>query len=167
MDFSEFQGLSDEARVWIFGFERSLSDAEAKQLEQGLNQFAAGWSSHSVSVRGAFKLALNRFVIVAAESADGISGCSIDSMVRSLKSLQDSMGLGTPKGNLIFFSDENGKVEAVDHLSFYDVVDSGQIEPQTRVFDNLVQNLGQLRAGRFEIPFEKSWHSLTFPLPVS
>ncbi len=167
MDFSEFKGLTDQARVWIFGLERSLTDAETQRLEEGLTQFAATWNSHKVPVRATFKIALNRFVIIAAESTDGVSGCSIDSMVRNLKSLQDSMGLGAPKGNLIFFADAGGNVQSVDHLSFYDIVDSGQIQPQTRVFDTLVQDLGQLRAGRFEPSFEESWHSKTFPLSVS
>ncbi len=167
MNFAEFEGLTDQARVWIFGLERSLNDGETRRLEEGLTQFAASWDSHKVAVKAAFKIVLNRFVIIAAESTDGVSGCSIDSMVRNLKSLQDSMGLGAPRGNLIFFSDEEGKVQSVDHLSFYDTVDSGQIKPRTKVFDTLVQNLGQLRAGRFEPPFEESWHSKTFPLSVS
>ncbi len=167
MDLLEFEGLTDQARVWIFGLERSLSDGETQRLEKGLTQFAATWNSHKVPVKAAFKIALDRFVIVAAESADGVSGCSIDSMVRNLKSVQESIGLGTPRGNLIFFSDEEGQVQSVDHLSFYDTVDSGQIKPQTKVFDTLVQNLGQLRAGRFEPCFEESWHSKTFPLAVS
>ncbi len=167
MNFAEFEGLTDQARVWIFGLERSLNDDETQRLEEGLTQFAANWDSHKVPVKAAFKIALNRFVIIAAESTDGVSGCSIDSMVRNLKRLQDSMGLGAPRGNLIFFSDEEGQVQSVDHLSFYDTVDSGQIEPQTKVFDTLIQNLGQLRAGRFEPPFEESWHSKTFPLAVT
>ena len=167
MNFAEFEGLTDQARVWIFGLKRSLNDGETRRLEEGLTQFAASWDSHKVPVKAAFKIVLNRFVIIAAESTDGVSGCSIDSMVRNLKSLQDSMGLGAPRGNLIFFSDEEGKVQSVDHLSFYDTVDSGRIKPRTKVFDTLVQNLGQLRAGRFEPPFEESWHSKTFPLSVS
>ena len=164
MDFAEFEGLTDQARVWIFGLEHSLDDGEMQRLEAGMKQFSATWNSHKIPVKAAFKVALNRFVIIAAESTDGVSGCSIDSMVRNLKSLQESMGLGTPRGNLIFFSDEEAEVHSVDHLSFYDTVDSGQIKPQTKVFDTLVQNLGQLRAGRFEASFETSWHSKTFPL---
>jgi hypothetical protein len=167
MDFAEFEGLTDQARVWIFGLERPLNDGETQRLEEGLAQFAAGWDSHKVPVKAAFKIALNRFVIIAAESTDGVSGCSIDSMVRNLKTLQDSMGLGAPRGNLIFFADEEGKVQSTDHLSFYDTVDSGRIKPETKVFDTLVQNLGQLRAGGFEPSFETSWHSKTFPLTVS
>ena len=166
MDFAEFEGLPDQARVWMFGLERTLDDAETRKLEEGLNRFAATWASHKVPVKAAFKIALKRFVIVAAESTNGVSGCSIDDMVRNLKSLQDSVGLGAPRGNLIFFTDDHGEVQSVDHLSFYGTVDSGQITPQTRVFDTLVQTLGQLRAGCFELPFEESWHSKTFPLPV-
>ena len=87
MNFTEFEGLSDQARVWIFGLERSLNDGETTRLEEGMTQFAATWNSHKVPVKAAFKIAVNRFVVIAAESSDGVSGCSIDSMVRNLKSL--------------------------------------------------------------------------------
>ena len=167
MNWNNFRRLPDDARVWISGFERPLGPAEQETVRAGMERFAAGWASHQVPVESAFEIVQDRFLVIAACTSGSVSGCSIDSMMRNMRDLYSTVGVAPPAGNLIYFRDETGRIQSIDHLEFRDVADSGRLKPDTRVFDTLIQNLGQLRAGRFELPYQEAWHARAFPLPVT
>ena len=54
----EFDQLPDDARVWIFPAERSLSEAEQGQLLAVVDQCIDQWAAHAVPLTG---LGLIRF----------------------------------------------------------------------------------------------------------
>ena len=167
MNWDTFRRLPDDARVWIRGFDRSLDPAERKTVRAGMERFSAGWASHQVPVESAFEIFHDRFLVVAACTPGSVSGCSIDSMMRNMRDLYADVGVAPPAGNLIYFRDENGRIRSIDHLEFRSVAESGQLKPDTRVFDTLIQDLGQLRSGRFELPYRDAWHARAFPIPAT
>lgn len=167
MNWDTFRRLPDDARVWISGFERPLDPVEKETVRAGMERFSAGWASHQVPVESAFEIVQDRFLVIAACTPGSVSGCSIDSMMRNMRDLYSAVGVAPPAGNLIYFRDENGRIQSIDHLEFRDVAESGRLKPHSRVFDTLIQNLGQLRAGRFELPYQEAWHARAFPLPVT
>ena len=166
MDLSAFQDLPDEARVWVHCFEQELSGEQQQIIQRGLEEFLPQWVSHRTPVKAAFKILSGRFVVTAAYSQEGVSGCSMDSLLRNFKTFKTVYGLDGLKGGLLFYRDKEGKIQAVDQLKFQDLMESGEITSETQVFQTLLSNLGQLRAGEFETPFEKSWLSRTFSLPA-
>ncbi len=166
MDLSEFQDLPDEARVWVHCFEQELSGEQKDIIQRGLEEFLPQWVSHSTPVKAAFKILSGRFVVTAAYSQEGVSGCSIDSLLRNFKTFKTVYGLDGLKGGLLFYRDKEGKIQAVDQLKFQDLMESEEITSETQIFQTLLSNLGQLRAGEFETPFEKSWLSRIFSLPA-
>jgi hypothetical protein len=166
MDLSEFQDLPDEARVWVHCFEQELSGDQQEIIRRELEEFLPQWVSHSTPVKAAFKILSGRFVITAAHSQEGVSGCSIDSLQRHFKTFKTTHGLDGLKGGLLFYRDKEGKIQVVDQLKFQELMESGEITSQTQVFKTVLSNLGQLRSGEFETPFEQSWLSRTFSLPA-
>ena len=166
MVLSEFQDLPDEARVWVHSFEQELSGEQKDIIQRGLEEFLPQWVSHSTPVKAAFKILSGRFVVTAAYSQEGVSGCSIDSLLRNFKTFKTVYGLDGLKGGLLFYRDKEGKIQAVDQLKFQDLMESGEITSETQVFQTLLSNLGQLRTCEFETPFEKSSLSRTFSLPA-
>src|SRR5678816_2823860 len=86
----EYKHLLDEdfdpgSRVWIYQSSRLFTVSEALQIEEMINQFAQNWLSHGIPVKGAAHLFFGQFVVlIADESATGVSGCSTDSSVRSV-----------------------------------------------------------------------------------
>ena len=48
----DFDQLPDEARLWIFTAERSLSDAEQAQLLTEVDRFIGQWGAHDVPLTG-------------------------------------------------------------------------------------------------------------------
>ena len=167
MNWDTFRRLPDDARVWISGFDRPLGPAEQETVRAGMARFSAGWASHQVPVESAFEIVHDRFLVIAACTPGSVSGCSIDSMMRNMRDLYAAVGVVPPAGNLIFFRDESGRIRSIDHMEFRDVAESGRLKPDTPVFDTMIQNLGQVRSGRFELPYGEAWHARVFPLPVA
>ena len=166
MNLSEFQDLPDEARVWVHCFEQELSEQQQEIIQKGLKEFLPQWVSHGTPVKGVFKILSGRFVVTAAYSQEGISGCSMDSLLRNFKTFKTVYGLDGLKGGLLFYRDKDGAIQAVNQLKFQDLMESGEITAETQVFQTLLSSLGQLRSGEFEAPFEESWLSRTFSLPT-
>ena len=167
MDLSAFETLPDEARLWIHGFEHELKEHERAIIGQELGHFLPQWASHGTSVQAAFTVIFSRFGITAAHGEAGISGCSTDSLVRNFKALKTAHGLDGLNGGLVHYRDQEGQIHSVDHSQFREVVNSGLISPDTRVFNTLISKLGQLRSGEFETTFGESWHARTFRLPIN
>jgi hypothetical protein len=158
----EFQGLPDNARLWIYGFERPLDDRTAGIVSEQLGGFIPGWVSHGTPVRGAYAIQQGRFLLLAAACPQGISGCAIDSSIANLKILRDIHGVDGLNRDLVFFRSAEGSIESLDRAAFQQEVDSGRIGPNTPVFDTTIETVGDLRAGRFEKPFGDSWHARAF-----
>lgn len=167
MDLDAFSSLPDEAQLWVYGFAKPLGEAERGLIGGTLDQFLTEWSTHGTPVRGAYSFAGDRFVILAGHLEGGISGCSIDSSVRSFQRLRDAHGLDGLDRSLIHFRDANGDLRSVAFNEFQERVAAGEVGPDTEVFDTTIQTLADLRAGRFQLPFAESWHARSFPLPTA
>src|SRR5438552_13120484 len=84
------QDFAPSSRVWIYQSNRLLSMGEALQVEDLLNSFAAGWQSHGTPVKGYANLLFGQFIVLMAdETASGVSGCSTDSSVRLIKQVEE------------------------------------------------------------------------------
>ncbi len=161
-EWTDFANLPDEARVWVYGFENDLNGDAKNTVSEALSRFLPTWTSHQHLVKAAFAVVFNRFAIVAAYTPHGVSGCSIDSLWRNLRTLEMDHGLNPLDGSLLFFRDGSGQLQAVDRGEFQQLIGAGEIRADTPVFDTLVENVGQLRAGRFERAFESCWHIRMF-----
>ena len=90
----DFDQLPDDARLWIFTAERSLSDAEQAQLLREVDRFISQWGAHDVPLTAARELRYDRFLFVAVDQRKaGPSGCSIDALVRQTKALEQEIGI--------------------------------------------------------------------------
>jgi hypothetical protein len=77
------QDFDDQSRVWIYQSDRLFSMSEALDIEQMLEQFTSGWNYHGDPVKGFATLFFGQFIVLMAdETATGVSGCSTDSSVR-------------------------------------------------------------------------------------
>src|SRR4249919_2592709 len=84
------EDFNDSSRVWIYQSSRLFFISEALEMEDMLNEFVAGWNSHGAPVKGFANLFFGRFIVLMAdETATGVSGCSTDSSVRLIKSIQE------------------------------------------------------------------------------
>ena len=90
----DFDQLPDDARLWIFTAEWSLSDAEQAQLLTEVDRFIGQWGAHDVPLTAGRELRYDRFLFVAVDQRKaGPSGCSIDALVRQTKALEQEIGI--------------------------------------------------------------------------
>src|SRR5438105_5381565 len=83
---AEFENGS---RVWIYQSSRLFTISEALHIEGLLEHFTADWHSHGAKVKGYATLLFGQFIVLMAdETATGVSGCSTDSSVRLIKEIE-------------------------------------------------------------------------------
>lgn len=147
--------LSDDAKVWVFGISPALSDEQGALLLRHVDAFLAGWAAHGTPIRSGRELRDGSFLIIAADETSETSGCSIDRLFGTLRSLEAQFGVAILDSNRIFFRD-NGSVRAVPRATFrqHATLDS-------LVFDVTAERLAQVRGG-FERRAADSWHRQLF-----
>lgn len=152
-------GLPDDTRVFIYGFERSLSAGEQKDLGDQVEKFLSGWTSHETEVTSGYQMLYDRFLILGAVT--GLSGCSIDKSVHLMQEIRDSKGLNALNYDMVFYKN-GGSVGAVTRAKFEDLTRKKSVSSETIVFNNTIQNLGDVRTGKWETEAGNSWHARAF-----
>ena len=163
-----FEQLPDDARLWVFAATRPLSDAEQERLLAHTDGFLNQWAAHGSPVVGARELRHGRFLLVGAdERATGVSGCSTDTLFRTLGDLERELDVELRDASLVFFRDEGGSIAAEARPAFRQRALAGGVGPETIVFDNTVPSVGDVRGGRWETEMQLAWHARAFPLAAA
>jgi hypothetical protein len=157
-----FASLPDSARLWVFAAARPLDAGEQQSLLHAVDRFLDEWNAHRVPLDCARDLRYDQFLIVGVdEEAAGVSGCSVDSLVRTMKGLGQQLGVELLDHGSVFYR-EADQVRRVSRDEFAEAAVHGAVTPQTTVFDNTVATAGALRGGRWEAPAATTWHGRAF-----
>ena len=145
-----------ESRVWVYQSNRLFSISEALEIEDLLKNFTAQWKSHGIPVKGAAHLFFGQFIVlVADETATGISGCSTDSSVRLIKDIEQRFAVNMfDRTTLAFVVKEKVQLLPLSQLQY--AVENGFINTDTLYFNNLVQTKEELE-NKWIIPVKESW----------
>ncbi|QXD14840.1 hypothetical protein GQ464_015670 [Rhodocaloribacter litoris] len=163
-----FPAFPDEARLWIYAAERSLTAREQAEVLERLQPFLARWSSHGRPVRGAAVFLHDRFLAVAGHLPAGdLSGCGIDASVHHIEAAIAPLATAWAPALTVFYRDDDGTVRSAERREFRRLVREGHIHAETPVFDLSLTSVGELRRGRFEQPAGQSWHATVFRIPVA
>jgi hypothetical protein len=152
-----YTALPPTTRVWIYQSNRAFTSEEANTLQEQLEDFARQWVSHNRQLRSRAEIRHNRFIVLMVdESQADASGCSIDSSVHFLKQLESEYQLDL-FDRMTFAYWQNNQLKTADRDGFLQLYNSGEINDNTLVFDNLIQTKGQLDSEWLK-PLHKSWH---------
>lgn len=151
-----FQGLPDNARLWLYVFERDLSASEVTRAQSALNAFATAWNSHGSAVSGAATVLDYRIVALAATLDSGVSGCSIDSSTRAIKAICADLGVDALRTFNMHYRDAAGTVHTVSRPVFQQRLRAGQVTASTEVWYAALTSLGEYRDGQFAQPLSRS-----------
>lgn len=148
--------FSPTSRVWIYQSSRLFFLSEVFEIEEMLKQFTDNWQSHGSPVKGYANLFFGLFIIIMAdETATGVSGCSTDSSVRIIKEMEKKFGVSMfNRESLAFHIKE--KVQQIPMSQLEYALSNGFINPDTIYFNNLVQTKKELEE-KWMIPLEESW----------
>jgi hypothetical protein len=148
--------FNPDSRVWIYQSSRLFTMSEALEIEEMLKQFTAQWKSHGVPVKGAAHLFFGQFIIlIADETATGVSGCSTDSSVRLVKDIEQRFGVNMfDRINLAFVVKDKVQLLPLNQLQY--AFENGFIDGNTLYFNNLVQTKAELEE-QWIVPVKNSW----------
>ena len=149
------------SRVWIYQSNRLFSMSEALQVEELLIQFTNQWNSHGDPVKGWASLFFGRFIILMAdETATGVSGCSTDSSVRLIKQIENLFSVSLFDRQLMAFIIKD-KIELLPLQQVQYAINNQFIQLDTIYFNNLVQTKQELESNWMR-PVRESWLAKRF-----
>lgn len=148
--------FNDNSRVWIYQTNRLFLVSEALEMEDMLNDFVVGWNSHGAKVKGYANLFFGWFIIIMAdETATGVSGCSTDSSVHLIKSIEEKFNVQMfDRQNLAFVVKD--KIELLPLSQLDNAVENDFINAGTLYFNNTVLSKKEM-IDKWIIPVKESW----------
>jgi hypothetical protein len=154
----------DNSRVWVYQSSRPFIEKEEAEINEQLHHFYAHWQAHGAPVKGWAKLLFKQFVVIIADETDvEVSGCSTDSSVRVIKSLERQYEVNFFDRMTITFL-RNGKAEMLPFGQVQYAIDKGFITKDTYLFNNVVITKGELMS-KWLVPLSESWLANKVSLP--
>jgi len=156
-----FDNLPEESRIWIYQSNRKFSDEEVSEIEKLLEEFLNSWSAHGSALEASFTIKYSRFIIIAInQEVHQATGCSIDSSVAFIQSLEQKYGVDLlDKMNVSFKQGEFITYKPL--LDFKKLAKDRSVSENTIVFNNLVNTIAEMKES-WEVPASDSWHSRFF-----
>jgi len=156
-----------DSRVWVYQSSRIFSLSEAFDIEDLLKEFTTQWKSHGTPVKGEAQLFFGQFIVLLAdETATGVSGCSTDSSVRLIKDIEQRFTVNMfDRTTLAFVIKDKVQLLPLSQLQY--AVENGFINGDTLYFNNLVQTKLELE-NKWIVPVKDSWLNakVSFSKPV-
>lgn len=169
MNIEEVQSLlpvdfSDRSRVWIYQSSRAFIQKEQDEINEQLEQFYTQWTAHGAPVKGWAKILFGQFVVILADETDvNVSGCSTDSSVKVIKSIERQYSVNMfDRLNITFL--RKGKAEMLPISQVQYAIDKGFIDGDTYLFNNVVYTKKELLES-WLVPLRKSWLAERVSLP--
>ncbi|CAL1519581.1 hypothetical protein [Chitinophaga sp. MM2321] len=149
-------GFSPASRVWIYQSNRPFNEQEIVEINEQLHQFTAQWNAHGEPVKGWGGVVLNQvIVLIADESQTAVSGCSTDSSVRIIKSIEQQYQVNMFDRLLLGFIVKD-KVELLPMAQLSYALEKGYITEDTLYLNNTVLNKADLDS-KWLVPVKESW----------
>ena len=154
-----FEGFAPNSRTWVYQASRNLTETEAAELKTLAAGFAAEWNSHGAPLKAGADVLYNRFLIMMVnEDAGSASGCSIDSSVQQIRSIQQKLNINLLDRMDLAYLNSDNELEAIHASKISDVFEHGALTEESTVFNNMVTSKTELE-NNWRIPLAKSWAS--------
>jgi len=144
------------SRVWIYQSNRPFNEQEVLEINEQLHQFTVQWQAHGAPVKGWGQLLFNQVIVLMAdESATMVSGCSTDSSVRIIKSMENQYKVNFFDRLLLAFLVKD-KLQLLPMAQLPYALEKGFIDENTIYLNNTVltkQDLDQ----NWLVPVKDSW----------
>ncbi len=155
------------SKVWVYQSNRLFTLGEALEIEDLLKDFTSQWKSHGTPVKGDAYLFFGQFIILMAdETATGVSGCSTDSSVRLIKDIEQRFAVNMfDRTTLAFIVKDKIQLLPLSQLQY--AAQNDFITPDTLYFNNLVITKADLET-KWIAPVKDSWlkNKISFSKPV-
>ena len=109
----DFNTISDESRLWIYGSESKLTDWQQEVILNKISEYLKTWDYHNNPLTSSVIIKENHFIIIALDDSEfGVGGCSIDSLQRIIQELEKDLNISL-LNRLNVFCNINQKVVCI------------------------------------------------------
>jgi len=109
----DFNTISDESRLWIYGSESKLTDYQQDIILNKISEYLKTWDYHNNPLTSSVIIKENHFIIIALDDSEfGVGGCSIDSLQRIIQELEKNLNISL-LNRLNVFCNINQKVVCI------------------------------------------------------
>lgn len=156
-----YDQLPSNARVWVYQCNRKLNMYELMTVRTRIAEFVEQWTSHKIDVKAWGDVVNDCFVVLIADENDfQVSGCSIDSSIHFIKTLDSEFNLNLFDRFAVAYRNAD-EIEIANREEFEKLISERKIQPETMVFNNLVISKSEFEKN-WEIHFRDSWHSKVY-----
>ena len=90
----DFNIISDESRLWIYGSESKLTDYQQEVILEKILEYLKTWDYHNNPLTAAVTIKEDHFIVIALDDSEfGVGGCSIDSLQRIIQELEKELSI--------------------------------------------------------------------------
>lgn len=143
--FVSFDEMPANAKVWLYPCAENLSLDVKDAILKDIQSFVEEWLSHKRIVKGSGGILVDRIIYLSADEDDvDVSGCSIDSSVRFIKSLEEKYQIQCFDRSQMIFQN-NDQVDSIDFRKIGESLENGILHEQTKVFNIQANTVEQLQ----------------------
>ena len=147
---------TNDYRVIIYPASRPFTTKESKVIAEKLCDFLGDWAAHGNELSASFKIEKNQFIIICVdEEKEEASGCSIDTLGRFMKEIDNEFELGLFDRMKASFV-ENGEIKTLKLQDFKKGLKDGSISKDIEVFD-FSKGTYVAFLSDFLLPLKRSW----------
>ena len=148
--------FSPLSKVWIYQSTRPFTNEEVELLNNKLNMFAVQWTAHNKQLLATGRVVEDRFIMLMVdETHTAASGCSIDTSVHFIKSLEKDFSIELFNRTIINYQSPQG-ISTITLSELQEKIQNGTIKPDTIVYDALVQTKQTFDTG-FKTRLAETW----------
>ena len=91
---ADFHTLPEQARIWVYASEKALTQNQQAYILNYISEHLKGWNAHKEPLTAGVTILENHFIVVALdESKNGASGCSIDTLQKTIQKIEKEFSI--------------------------------------------------------------------------
>ncbi len=150
--------LADDARVWLYGANRALTESEESQILLMLDRFCDEWAAHGAKLNCGFQILHHQIIVLGVDEASAAaSGCSIDSSVKVFRDIDAQFQLDL-FNRLRSYHIIGNTISAIDSTHVKAKVDTEQVKADSGFIDMLIATKGEVNNALIK-PMSQTWLS--------
>jgi hypothetical protein len=159
--YTSFENMPDSARIWIYQASRPLTANEQEEIKCSSQAFLEEWVAHGKDLKTSFDIRKDQFLLIAVDEAfNNATGCSIDTSVAFMKSLDSKYQLDLfDRSKIAFIFNDKIQLESLSNLK--NKVQAGEIHESAFIVNNAITTVNELKE-QWILPVMKSWAAKYF-----
>ena len=91
---TDFNNIPDSSRIWMYASEKALTTKQQSNILTYIAEHLKDWNAHKVPLTAGVTILENHFIVVALdEGKGGASGCSIDTLQKTIQELEKELSI--------------------------------------------------------------------------